>query len=142
MPNKQDIGIWLDISQALFSSLMPKDLRVDISGMLPSEHIAIVDRQAVKVNQTLISMALAEGEAEVNKIFAGLARETVIALCSRWIHYHKEWQTLSSAKGALWVPPDQKDLWRAIFLAMTDDTVAASAALKRLWPEQFGESYD
>jgi len=142
MASKQDIKIWLDISQALFSSLMPKDLKAEMAELLPSEHIAIVDRQAVKVNQALASMCLADGEAEVNKIFAGLARETVIALCSRWAHYHKEWQTLPPAKVTLWVPPDQKDLWRTIFFAMTDDTEAASAALKRLWPEQFGEPHD
>ena len=129
MTGEQDIELWLDMSHALFNSLMPKDLKAEMAELLPSEHIAIIDRQAAKVNQVLVSMALAEGEAEVNKIFAGLARETVIALCSRWARYHKEWQTPSSAKGTLWVPPDQKDLWRSIFLAMTDDTWAASAAL-------------
>lgn len=139
MAPKQDMELWLDISRALFNSLMPKDLKAEMAELLPSEHIAIVDRQVAKVNQALVSMALADSEDVVQKIFAGLVRETIIALCSRWALYHKEWQTLSSAKGTLWVPPDQKDLWRTIFLAMTDDTEAASAARKRLWPEQFGE---
>ena len=139
---KEDIELWLNMSHALFSSLMPKDLKAEISGMLPSEHLLIVDRQKAKANNALVSMALADGEAEVNKIFAGLARETVIALCSRWAHCQKEWQTLSSEKESLWVPPDQKDLWRTIFLAMTDDTEAASTARKHLWAEQFGEPLD
>lgn len=132
-----DIETWLMISHALFRSLMPEDLWHEISDMQSAD----IDRQAGRVNAALISMSLAAGEPEVRQIFSSIDRETVIALCSRWIHYHKVWQSLlSETEPYLWIPPDQRDLWRAILLAMTDDTAAASAACIRLWPELRGAS--
>lgn len=139
MTKKQDIKIWLDISHGLFSGLMPKDLEKELCAP-PSVHAAMIDRQEAAVNDALVSMALASGETEVKQLFSKLQRETVIALCSRWLHYHSEW--MNDPAPRLWIPPDGKGLWRAIFLAMTDDMEAASNACIRLWPEVFGVSRD
>jgi hypothetical protein len=139
----KDVEKWLLFSQTLSSDLMPKDIWPEMSGMDKGAFAALVDREADRVNEALIAMALADGESTVKLIFSSLDRDTVIALCSRWMHYYSEWmKMLSEPEPHLWIPPGEKDLWRAIFLAMTDDSPAASAACMLLWPEESGERLD
>jgi len=139
MGKNQNIETWLTFSHALFSDLMSGDLRHAFDGMTADEHAAMVDRRSANVNDALVAMALAAGEADVRQIFNALERDTVIVLCSRWAHYQKRWkELLPDPKAHLWSPPGQKDLWRAVFLAMIGDTDVASTVRERLWPEFFG----
>jgi len=134
-----NVEIWLSISSGLFNDLKPKEAGSEIvgCGMPAEEFAALVDREKEPVNEALIAMSLAKDKLEVRSIFKALSRDTVIVLCSRWTHYYGEWmKMLNDPHPHLWVPP--KDIWRAIFLAMTDDVPAASTAAKLIW----GESYE
>lgn len=133
-----NIETLLTFSHALFADLMPQDLRHQFSGMTPSAHAAMIDRQAAKIDAALVTFALAAGETEVRQVFNALERETVIALCSRWCHCHEGWKKLpSDPKSHLWYPPDQKDLWRAIFLGMIGNADVAATLRERLMAEGY-----
>jgi len=133
-----NIETWLTFSHALFADLMPQGLRHEFSGMTPSAHAAMFDRQTAKVDAALVASALAAGEPEVRQVFDALERETVIALCSRWCHYHKAWKKLpSNPESHLWIPPAQKDLWRAVFHAMIGDAAVAATLRERLLTEGY-----
>jgi len=141
MYKNNNVEIWLSISQSLFIDLNPdKDtgLKNIGRGMQPDKFAALVDRETERVNEALIAMSLAKDKDDVHKIFNTLGKDTVIALCSRWVHYYGEWKKLiHDPHPHLWVPP--KDIWRAIFLAMTDDVPAASDAVRLIWGEELKE---
>lgn len=127
------------MARALFHELKPKDAGFELCGygMDKNEFAFLVHRETKRVNEALIAMSLAKGERETHEIFDSLSRDTVIALCSRWARYLWAWKQLENDPHPhLWMPPDEKDTWRAILLAMTDDLPAASEARRQLWPEE------
>jgi hypothetical protein len=130
------------MSKALFHELKPKDAGFEITGygMKKSEFAFLASRETKRVDQALIAMSVAEGEAEVLAIFKKLHKDTVTALFSRWVHYTSEWKKMvHEEQPHLWLPPEGRDVWRAIFLAMTSDSEAATKTCKQIWPEVFGE---
>ena len=140
MPKNASVTLWLSLAQALFHDLKPKDAGFEIcgDGMKKNEFAFLVHRETKRVNEALISMSLAKNKDEVHRIFIGLSKDTLMALFSRWVHYFGAWKKMKNEDYPhLWIPPNQRDIWRAIFLAMTDDVPAASAACKQLWPEYF-----
>jgi hypothetical protein len=127
---------WLGISHALFHDLKPDGATAETFGtaMSAEAFAALVDRETTRVNEALISMSLAADKFEVRRIFNALSRDTVIVLFSRWAHYQGEWTKLRDESSTrLWIPPF--DLWRAIFLEMTDDIPAATEAARMIWGE-------
>ncbi len=133
MSKKVDMEKWLGNAHALMYDLKPKDAGIEIfgHGMAKEDFAALVDRETGRVNDALIAMSLAKDKSEVHRVFDALSSDTVIVLFSRWAHYYKEWKT--DPHPHLWIPPF--DLWRAIFLAMTDDVPAATDAVKLIWGE-------
>lgn len=130
------VEIWLSISNGLFHDLKPEKAGDEIfgRGMQPDKFAALVDRETERVNTALVAMSLADGKTGVHGIFDALSRDTIIALFSRWAHYHEAWlKMLNDPDPHLWIPPN--DIWRAIFLAMTDDVPAASDAIQSIWKE-------
>lgn len=137
-----NVDLWLDLSKALFRDLLPKGSGYEMcgKGMDPEKFTALVDRETDRVDHALVAMAEASGEQEVAAIVAQLERDTIIALFSRWANYQGAWKKLLyDPHPRLWIPPNRKDIWRAIFLAMTDEDLHSSSALWRLWPELSGE---
>lgn len=140
MAINHNVEAWLSISRVLIRDLLPKDIGPDFlnHGLNAADFAALVDRETTHVDQALVAMALAKGEAEVNAIAAELSRDALIVLASRWTVYYKAWEKhLHNPDPPLWIPPGRKDLWRAIFLAMTTETVHSSAAKRVLWPDVF-----
>jgi hypothetical protein len=138
MTKNKDVEAWLTIAHALFHDLKPKDASFELcgDGMKKGEFAFLVHRETKRVNEALITMSLAKDEHEVHQIFNNLSKDTVTALFSRWAHYYAAWKKMENeAHPHLWIPP--RDIWRAIFLGMTDDVPAASEACKRIWPESF-----
>jgi hypothetical protein len=136
----KNVEEWLSVSHGLFHDLKPPDAGPEITGrgMPQPDFAALVDRETARVNEALVAMSLAKDETGVHNIFNALSRDTVIALFSRWVHYYGEWKKMiNDPHPQLWVPP--KDIWRAIFLAMTDDVPAASDAVQLIWGEGLKE---
>jgi len=129
-----DMEEWIGNAHALMYDLKPKDAGIEIfeHGMAEESFAALVDRETARVNGALIAMSLAKNRDAVHAIFNALSRDTVIVFFSRWAHYYKEWKSYEgNPHPPLWMPPF--DLWRAIFLAMTDDVAAASTAAQLIW---------
>jgi hypothetical protein len=138
MPKNKDVEAWLTIAHALFNDLKPKDAGVEVlgQGIKKSEFAFLAHRETKRVNEALIKMSLAKDEHEVHQIFNALSKDTVTALLSRWAHYFAAWRKMENeAHPHLWVPPS--DVWRGIFLAMTDDVPEATEACKKIWPEHY-----
>jgi hypothetical protein len=136
MGKNPHVEAWLGTAHALLHDLKPKDAGIEIFGHgMPKESFAaLVDRETDRVNDALIAMSLAKDESEVHLIFEALSADTVIALFSRWAHYYGVWKKLEyDPHPHLWIPPF--DLWRAIFLAMTNGVPAASDAAILIWGE-------
>lgn len=136
--NNSNVADWLKTSSLLFNSVRPADAGVELFGigMQPADFANLVDRETQRVDHALTAMATAAGEAEVVAILAQLERDTVIALFSRWARYTQAWQAmLHQSDPQLWMPP--RDVWRAVFLAMTGENVYSTAAARSLWPEAF-----
>ncbi len=140
MATNYNVEAWLAISRSLVRGLLPKDSGPEFlkHGLNAEDFAALVDRETTRVDEALVAMALAKGEAEVKAIAAELSRDTLIVLASRWTVYYKTWEKhLRNPDPPLWMPPGRKDLWRAIFLAMTQEDVHSTAALSSLWTEFF-----
>jgi hypothetical protein len=101
--------------------------------MDPANFAALVDRESRRVDEALVSMSLANGRDNVHRIFDLLSRDTLIVLFSRWAHHHAAWMQGTLVRP--WIPPEEKDIWRTILLAMTADPDAVSNACTQLWPE-------
>lgn len=137
MENKQ-VKDWLEISGLMLRGLLPPGAGDEPFGHdLPPETFAVlVDRESARVDHALVALATAPDETAVRALFAQLHPDTVMALFSRWAHYTKAWQgLLHQPHPPLWFPP--RDTWRAVFLAMTGETVHSTAAARSLWPEAF-----
>lgn len=128
-----NMDAWCEISRALLNDLVPKDGATWVFGhtLSDADFAALVDRESMRVDSLLIALGLAPGETEVRSLVQQLPRETLIALFSRWAHYHTAWQ--GAIPGENWVPPNQ--LWRAVFLAMSGDRQRAVDAALGIWPE-------
>jgi hypothetical protein len=136
------VDLWLDLSGALFREMLPKGAGYEMcgKGMSSDEFGALVDREMQRVDHALVAMAEAVDEKAVSAIMAQLDRDTIIALFSRWAHYHGAWKKLLyDPHPHLWIPTDEKDLWRAILLAMTGEDIHSTEAAWFLWPELSGE---
>ena len=132
---RNEVDRWLSLSQALLHDLMPMDADIEIfgHGMDPVDFAALVDRESRRVDEALVSMSLAIGKDDVHRIFDRLSKDTVIALFSRWARYHEVWMQETHAHP--WIPPSQKDIWRAILLAMAGDSETVVNTYTQLWPE-------
>ena len=138
MTKNPDMDIWLDISGALFRSLLPKGSGYEMcgKGMDPEVFASLVDRETAHVKKALLEMAEAENEQAVLNVVAGLKRDTLICLFSRWAHCMAEWKKYLDDKTVrVYMPPDGKDLWRAVFLVLADDPDNEIEISLRLWPE-------
>lgn len=134
------MGAWLRISQALLRRLLPPGAGMAAFGygMTAPAFAALVDREAPRVDHALVAMAEASGDEAVEAIPQQLAEDTLIALFSRWAHYHQRWQQLQADPAPpLWFPPQEADTWRAVLLAMTSEGLHSTAAARRLWPGAF-----
>lgn len=139
LTKNSDVDLWLGLSHALFKQLLPKGSGYEMcgKGMDPDEFAALVDSEMDRVDHALVAMAEARDENEIEIIIGQLARDTLIGLFSRWVHYQGEWKKLLyDPNPPLWIPPLGKDIWRAILLTMTSEELRTSA-VKRLWPELF-----
>ena len=142
MATKEEMSVWVGLSKVLFHGLKPAGAGFEIAGhgMEKSEFAFLVHRETLRVNEALLSMALAKDGPDIQLIFDALSEDTVTVLLSRWAHYHGRWkEMLNNPDPSFWVPPDQRDMWRAIFLAMAGQSPAVTAAQKEIWPEYFGE---
>lgn len=127
-----DVKDWRDISSLLFRDLIPSDLAEKTVMKTPAEHAFLAHREEGRVDKALVTMALADGEAGVKKVFEALSEDTIIAMASRWMHYSKAWKTDSAELRRQELSPGLRDIWRAVFLSMTVDRAAAEAAAERL----------
>lgn len=127
-----DVRDWLDISRGLFGELIPRDLAEKVFTLTPAEHAFLAHRESRRVDDALISMALAGGEAGVKAVFGTLESDTVMAMASRWLHYAKAWNTETDELRRQELTPGLRAIWPAIFLAMMLDRSAAVAAADQL----------
>ena len=130
---------WLRVSEALLRVIKPEEAGIEIFGvgMDEAEFASLVDRETERVDDTLVAMSAAQGREGVRSIFDGLSNDTVIALFSRWAHFHGSWERLAgNGDFDPWVPPKEKDIWRAVLLSMCLDRPAAEDAHTRLWGEE------
>lgn len=140
MMKNPDVEIWVDLSKAFFRELLPKGAGFEMcgKGMDPNDFAALVDRESPRVDHALVAMALAADEIELKHLVSQLSRDTLICLFSRWAHYIREWEArLYDPDPHLWLPPNGRDIWRAILLAMTGENLHSTEAAHLLWPEFF-----
>jgi hypothetical protein len=137
---RDEIDIWFDISGALFRDLMPRNLVEHAlgGGMTRFEHAFLAHREECRVDEALITLAMAADERCVKAVFSRLTEDTIIALASRWLHYTRTWKD-KERTGDLsqYLIPGHWDDWRAVFLSMIQDKAAATSACRFLWPEEF-----
>jgi hypothetical protein len=139
------VQTWLEISKMLLQQLLgdQHDKSVFGIGMPPSQFAKLVDSEALRVDHALVAMSVSRNEEELTSIFSQLSRETIIAMMSRWAHYTSPWnQMLGDSHPQLWVPPKAHDVWRAVLLAMTSESIHSSDAARTLWPDTFSVSND
>lgn len=140
MIENEKVVFWLSMAKVLFHDLKPEGAGFEICGcgMTKSEFAFLMSREEKRVDQALVAMSMAPGKNEVHEIFDTLHKDTVTALFARWAHYTSEWKKMvHSERLQLWIPPEEQDIWRAVFLAMTSDREVASSACKQIWPEFF-----
>lgn len=135
MARNDEVDRWLSLSQTLLQDLMPGNAGIEIfgHGMNPLDFAELVERESRHVDEALVSMSLANGKDDVHRIFDLLSRDAVIALFSRWAHYHAAWMQETHVRP--WAPPGATDIWRAILLTMAADNEAVLSACTQLWPE-------
>lgn len=135
-----DIANWLEVSKAMLRDLLPKGSGIEAfgHGLPPAEFAAMVDRESHRVDHALVALATAADEAEVKALFGQLSADTVMVLFSRWAHYTEAWsKRLNQKNPNHWIPPGRRDLWRAVFLAMTGENWYSTEAARQLWPGDF-----
>lgn len=134
-----DMDFWLEISSTLLFMARPPGSGAEAfgHGMPADAFAALVERENDAVDRALVAMALADGQEGVDAIRAALSNDALIALCSRWAHYHYSWQQMHLRGERQWMPTDRNQVWRAVFLSMTSERGFAAAAAHQLWPEAF-----
>ena len=134
-----DMDSWLEVSSTLLLMARQPGSGAEAfgHGMPADAFAALVEREEAAVDRALVAMALAEGREGVDAIRAALSNDALIALCSRWAHYHYRWQQMHQWGERQWMPNDRNQVWRAVFLSMTSERGLAAAAAHQLWPEAF-----
>lgn len=130
--NDDDVKDWVEISRALFGRLVPRAQAERVLNLTPAEHAFLAHREERRVDSALVAMALAGGESGVKAVFDGLSEDTIMAMTSRWLHYARAWNTDTAELRRQELTPGLRDIWPAIFLAMTVDREAAEAAVEQL----------
>lgn len=141
------MDIWLENSQRLLSNvrlLHPGGDELFGHGVEPAQFEQWVHEHSGEVDRLLVQLALAADGNACMRIIQGMARETVTVMCSRWAHYHHLWTQMRDRGEQQWMPADQGQQWRAVFLAMVSDPTQQSAAAQQLWevpfPAPWGQS--
>lgn len=134
----EQVANWLEISGAMIRGLLPTGAGVEAfgHGMEADAFAAMMESEEARVDHALVALATAAGENEVKSLFGQLSQPTRTALFARWAHYTNDWRALKHQRNpSHWFPP--RDLWRAVFLAMTGENWHSTDAARSLWPEAF-----
>ncbi len=135
LPSLQD---WIDESMTLLQFMWPADAGMALfgEGLTDAERARIADSERAVVDAALCAMAVAPTPAVAReRICECLSADALIALFSRWAHYHALWQQALAdpSLGEQWVPPNQ--VWRGVLLAMCDDRQRAIDLALQIWAE-------
>jgi hypothetical protein len=136
---KQDIDLWIKVSDSLLQKLLPENPKRDMFGkdLAPGDFANLIDKHFINVDQVLIDMAKADNEHQAKTMSTNVSEDTAVALFTRWEQYNFHWRRHPIPSH--WVPEDSDQMWRAIFLSMTFDRKWSKEIAKPILGEWFEE---